>query len=98
MPEMKGEFVDCRSLGHAWRYTDVDFDKRAKLFHQYLECSRCETVRITYISSVTGEIARHSTYKYPEGYALKGEGRFTVEKRAKLRLESIKAAARKRNS
>lgn len=78
------EFVECRTLAHAWRYTTVTRD--GKDFIQGRQCLRCDTLKYVTISS-KGEILG-SRYVYPRGYMVDGGG-MTAEDRAGLRLRTL---------
>lgn len=80
-------FMLCRDMGHTWRPFRAFWDETLKGYIRIIRCGRCKTERRQLISS-TGEVLR-GYYQYNEGYQVpKGVGRFGVEGRAYLRLES----------
>lgn len=78
------EHIDCRTLAHAWRYTDVTRDGRN--YVQGRACTRCETLKFVTISP-KGEVVS-SRYVYPKGYMVEGGG-LTAEDRCALRLRTV---------
>lgn len=78
------EHLECRTLAHAWKYTDVTRDGRN--YVQGRECTRCETVKFVTISP-KGEVVS-SRYVYPKGYMVDGGG-LTADDRCGLRLRTI---------
>ena len=81
------EHLECRTLAHAWRYTDVTRDGRN--YVQGRKCSRCDCEKFVTISP-KGEIVS-SRYVYPKGYMLAGGG-LSAEDRCGLRLRTVGAS------
>lgn len=79
------EHLECRTLAHAWRYTDVTRDGRNWV--QGRACTRCECLKYVTISP-KGELVS-SRYVYPKGYTIPGG--VTADDRNALRLRSVGA-------
>lgn len=79
------EFVECRALAHAWRYTTVDRDGRK--FIQGLECGRCRTAKYVTLNH-RGEVER-TRYRYPNGYLMPGADLTSARGRGELRLRAL---------
>jgi hypothetical protein len=77
------KFSACRDIGHQWDYYEWTNGRRT------LICFNCETRRTDTLSAY--DVVDRS-YKYPRGYAWKGEGYETRELRRQLRREAAKLA------
>jgi hypothetical protein len=66
------EWLDCRSLGHAWARKGVFAvrGKRPVVRVRVLQCARCGTRRKDRIDSAGVKIGTYY-YNHPEGYRLK---------------------------
>lgn len=81
--------VECRVLGHSWRFFDAWKEKRN--FMQTMLCRNCGTERSELISGTTGEVLKRK-YDYTQGYLLEGglgNAHLTREDRGMLRLRMI---------
>ena len=84
--DIPDKFLECRTLQHAWRATDVTIDGR--VYIQHLRCMHgCGTVRHVRIDRRTGRI-KGASYTYPDGYALTG-GYLSADERGSLRLRTV---------
>jgi hypothetical protein len=80
--DLEWEYVECRTLLHAW--DEISYDGQAPVRWRtatrstvvlQFRCIRCGTIRYDVWSKVTGDLIER-TYHTPEGYALpKGKGR-----------------------
>ena len=84
--DMPDGFLQCRSLGHTWRPSHAELDRKARAYAVELRCGRCRTLRLQAVS-LTGEVLS-SRYEYPAGYVTH-LGRIAGDGRDALRLESI---------
>lgn len=85
--EIPSEFLECRSLGHAWKYFRVDSAKgNGRRYKQRTICMRCDTERWQFLSAA-GKI-KGGAYFYPKHYLIEGIGFLTQEERAWIRLRA----------
>lgn len=91
--QIHDEHIECRTLQHAWRYTEVERKDRRTL-EQWMLCPRCSTRKVQEIDSRTGEI-RATRYHYPEGYVIDGLGFMSKAERGSLRLRAISRKTRR---
>lgn len=82
-------FIKCRTLGHAWKWTDVERNRKGLV--QGLRCVGCDTTKRQQLTK-TGHIVA-SSYTYTPGYLVKGLGYLDQDDRAALRLMALDAAA-----
>lgn len=65
--DLSDEFLDCRSLRHAWQEVQPDRDKLTLGEVHTYQCLRCLTVRDDIVSPRFGELLGRS-YRYAPGY------------------------------
>lgn len=82
------QYVECRTLGHAWRYTQVTGNPTA--YVQHLQCMRCRSDKHQELDAA-GFIVRTS-YTYSQDYLLAGMGRLDRSDRATLRVRAMNQA------
>lgn len=71
------EYIQCKVLGHAWRvFGAIEVDGR--LDKMVLDCGRCETRRIDFVSS-RGEVVKRKR-RVPKGYYEQGMKRVDYRK------------------
>lgn len=88
--DVPDRYVLCRSIQHAWKYTDVQRTRRvASRYIQTLSCARCGVVKDQHLDAY-GEITK-TTYHYPEGYVIDGLGHISSRDRGALRLRAVGA-------
>lgn len=75
----------CRDLQHTWEPATARREK--KCYVRTLRCGRCGTVKEQVLDQ-DGYILK-SMMTYPDGYIRPGEGRFTKDDRAILRVRNI---------
>lgn len=77
------EFLDCRSIGHAWEVRGYYRDEGG-LTRRWLECARCETERRDRWDGASGE-RYPASYHYTEGYkAPSGDPFSTIDVRLEV--------------
>lgn len=100
---METEFLECRTIGHAWRPVVSYSNRDTELNYRWevlLRCSRCNTERADLVDS-QGRLAGRA-YRYREGYRTipykdyGGRAAFTQQARVALftRLSSKKGGKR----
>ena len=95
MSELSVEATVCRDLMHSWRpHTAYETRDRRKLvgYERVLKCRTCGTERTDKLNTWGGIVGR--TYAYPDGYLVKGVGRFSGEYKDAARLANVKRLAR----
>ncbi len=81
----------CRDIQHAWTpYTARSVKDQGVTtgFIRVFICSRCSTVKSQVIDTYGYLVS--TSMKYTPGYVRPGEGRFTRDDRANLRLENLR--------
>lgn len=86
------EYIDCRTITHAWKYDDVTMDGRK--YVQWLVCRSCGARR-TKVYSPEGKIVK-GNYTYPPGYLIKGS--LTPAERGRLNVLSLKQQLKKKEN
>lgn len=81
--KIPAEYIECRTLAHAWIYTEVQRDGRD--YVQGRECVRCRTRKWVRLSRF-GEI-KTSWYAYPRDYQV--DGGVTQRDRNRMRIRAI---------
>lgn len=67
--DLTDDFLDCRSLRHAWQEVQPDREERMLgELHTY-QCTRCLTIRDDIISPRFGELLGRA-YRYAPGYRM----------------------------
>lgn len=72
MTKLSEQFVECRTLGHAWD-TFIPHGMRAPSigYRISLRCTRCAGERHELVNRITGQIVPGTrSYSMPDGYAL----------------------------
>lgn len=83
--ELSQTSLECRTLGHAWRFVPQGKARRAELLKtgqtEYVrECMRCTATATDLIDLDTGGIERTKMH-YPEGYLLTTHGQGHLPRR-----------------
>lgn len=78
------EQLVCRDLQHAWipQYAE----RTMAGYSRVLRCTRCDSLKEQSLDR-NGYIT-YASMAYPDGYVREGEGRFTREERAQLRVRN----------
>ena len=82
LAQIESAFLKCRSLGHAWKWTDVARNRKGLV--QHLRCVSCDTTKRQQLTRGGNIVA--SSYTYAPGYLVKGLGYLDAADRAALRL------------
>lgn len=87
------QYLACRSLGHNWRYFDVDETHvdTERVLTQELHCNVCDSYKFQDVDAETGYIER-TRYRYSEGYLVHGLGRLTADDNGFIRLRAVGVA------
>ena len=80
------EYIDCRTVQHAWKYTTVE-KKGRRILVQGFRCTRCETVKHQDIDARNGDILK-TDYLYHKDYLISGLGVMTAAERGSIRLRA----------
>lgn len=83
-------FIECRTLMHAWKYTTVlehTNEDGSKSYTQGMQCLRCRTDKYQDLDKFGHIIG--TRYVYPDGYLMSEGVALNVEDRAALRLRAI---------
>lgn len=72
LERIPSEYLTCRALQHAWRYTTVKREDKWTWSQSY-QCSRCDTERVQHIDARDGGVMK-THYYYPAGYLLNDDG------------------------
>lgn len=84
--EVPIDYLFCRDLHHAWRYSTARRTPRG--FERILSCGTCEAVKIQMLHA-DGTLYR-TKIEYPDGYLRSpGMGRVTRQENAAIRLLNI---------
>lgn len=67
--DLPNEFLDCRSLGHAWREVMPDRSPEFGDIHCY-QCMRCKSIRDDIVAPKYGELLGRG-YRHAPGYLQK---------------------------
>lgn len=86
--QIQEQFLDCRDLGHTWRWQKAQEDKRYRIITRIVSCDRCGTERVQTLNQYGYLVS--SSYRYALGYLLKGAGFLTVDDRAAMRLRNVR--------
>lgn len=78
---MSKNHLECRSLGHAWKY--VDAWRTRSGFVQYLECRRCGTERSQSMNKHGEPVS--NAYSYAPGYLAPGVNLTSKRGRGEIR-------------
>lgn len=85
---LESDFAMCRDLAHNWQPHDAFFDKEHNAYRRILECGRCSTRRMQWVS-LSGLLSTN-TYTYPKGYQKpSGTGALDAEQKGRLRLRNM---------
>lgn len=87
--QIAAAFLRCRTLGHAWKWTDVQRNRKELV--QGLRCTGCDTTKRQQLTK-TGRIVA-SSYSYAPGHLVKGLGYLDADDRAALRLMALESAS-----
>jgi hypothetical protein len=90
--ELPQDFLDCRSLGHAWSQHATDEKPPAGCAILAYHCLRCGSIRTDTVSGKYGELLARN-YKLPPNYRVEtpGDGRRTFSAAA-FRAERLRRA------
>lgn len=86
------QYLACRTLGHAWKYTKIDKTSLVKQWVQHLECVRCPVTK-TQTLTMFGEIVS-TRYCYPTDYRFEASGGPTKTDRSAMRLRILKSSSK----
>jgi len=88
--DVREEHLECRDHMHSWEPYNARELKRGKVVERILRCERCKTLkRQTLVIKRGRAFLSAGSYKYAEGYLIKGMGHVSQDDRAKLRFRII---------
>lgn len=85
--DISREHLMCRDLGHQWVPYMVERVSQRRHWREVLACSRCSTYRTRFLDDRGLVIS--SSYAYADGYARVGQGAWTADLRASVRIASL---------
>ena len=84
------EHLECRDYMHSWKPYEAKEIQKGRVVERILRCERCKTLkRQTLVIKRGRAFLSTGSYKYAEGYLIKGIGHITQEDKAKLRFRTI---------
>ena len=88
--DVREEHLECRDYMHSWQPYQAKEIQKGRVVERVLRCERCKTLKKQTLVIKRGRAFLSSgSYKYAEGYLIKGMGHVTQEDKAKLRFRTI---------
>lgn len=88
--DVRDEHLECRDYMHSWQPYEAKEVRRGRIVERVLRCERCKTLKKQTLVIKHGKaFLSTGSYKYAEGYLIKGMGHVTQEDKAKLRFRTI---------
>ena len=88
--DVRDDHLECRDYMHSWKPYAAKEIQKGRMVERVLRCERCKTLKQQTLVIKRGRaFLSTGSYKYAEGYLIKGMGHITQEDKAKLRFRSI---------
>ena len=84
------EHLECRDYMHSWKPFSAKEIQKGRVVERVLRCERCKTLKKQTLVIKRGHaFLSTGSYKYVDGYLIKGMGHVTQEDKAKLRFRTV---------
>jgi hypothetical protein len=84
------EHLECRDYMHSWKPYSAKEVQKGRVVERVLRCERCKTLKKQTLVIKRGRaFLSTGSYKYSQGYLIKGMGHITQEDKAKLRFRTL---------